>query len=90
MNKKEIIEVIAKDLDITKKDAKRAFELTFENIEKSLKKEKRFMVPGFGTFKLAQRKARTARNPQTGATIKIKARKAVTFKPSTTLKEKFN
>jgi len=90
MNKKAIVEAMAKELNMTKKDAQIAFELVFANIEKSLKKDKRFMVPGFGTFNLVNRKARTARNPQTGETIKIKARKAVTFKPSTTLKAKFN
>ena len=89
MNKAQIIENLANELGITKADAKRAFELIFGNIEAGLKKGN-VTVPGFGTFKTSQRKARMGRNPQTGAEIKIPARTAITFKASTTLKEKFN
>jgi len=58
----------------------------FENISKSIKKEKRFAYPGFGTFTVRSRKARKGRNPQTGEEIKIKASKTVGFKPAPTLK----
>jgi DNA-binding protein HU-beta len=51
-----------------------------------LKREGRFTVPGFGTFTVAKRKARTARNPRTGETIKVKASKTVRFKASPTLR----
>jgi len=89
MNKAAIIEVIANETGISKKDAQRAFELTFESIQKGLKKGN-VSIPKFGTFKISNRKARTGRNPQTGAEIKIPARKAVTFKASTVLKDFFN
>lgn len=89
MNKKTIVETIAKELDITKVAAQRAYEIVFESIEKGIKKDS-VTVPGFGTFKTTKRKARNGRNPQTGETIKIPARTAVTFKASTTLKSKFN
>jgi len=51
-----------------------------------LKREGRFTLPGFGTFTVAKRKARTARNPRTGETIKVKASKTVRFKASPTLR----
>ncbi len=60
----------------------------FEEIAKAIKKEKRFQMPGFGTFSVKTRKARTGRNPKTGEEIKIKASKTVGFKPAPTLKEK--
>ncbi|MBV8235662.1 MAG: HU family DNA-binding protein [Acidimicrobiia bacterium] len=51
-----------------------------------LKREGRFTLPGFGTFTVGKRKARTARNPRTGETIKVKASKTVRFKASPTLR----
>ena len=51
-----------------------------------LKREGRFTLPGFGTFTVAKRKARTARNPRTGETIKVKASRTVRFKASPTLR----
>ncbi|MBT3509679.1 MAG: HU family DNA-binding protein [Nitrospina sp.] len=59
---------------------------TFQAISKTIKKEKRFAYPGFGTFTVRSRKARKGRNPQTGEEIKIKASKTVGFKPAPTLK----
>jgi DNA-binding protein HU-beta len=59
---------------------------TFQAIAKTIKKEKRFAYPGFGTFTVRSRKARKGRNPQTGEEIKIKASKTVGFKPAPTLK----
>ena len=57
-----------------------------DDIHARIKKEKRFAYPGFGTFTVRARKARTGRNPQTGEAIKIKASKTVGFKPAPTLK----
>ena len=51
-----------------------------------LKREGRFTLPGFGTFTVAKRKARTARNPRTGEPVKVKASKTVRFTASPTLK----
>ncbi|RJO73059.1 MAG: HU family DNA-binding protein [Myxococcales bacterium] len=59
----------------------------FEILVQSIKKNKRFAVPGFGTFNVRNRKARTGRNPQTGAQIKIKASKTVAFKPTPKVKD---
>ena len=90
MKKAELIEAIAAKTGLTKADANRALEATFEVITKALKKGERVPVAGFGTFNVSKRKAREGRNPQTGATVKIPARKAVTFKAGTALKDAVN
>ena len=90
MKKAELVEAIAEKTGLTKADATRALEATFEVITKALKKGERVPVAGFGTFTVSKRKAREGRNPQTGATVKIPARKAVGFKAGTALKEAVN
>ena len=90
MKKAELVEAIAEKTGLTKADANRALEATFEVITKALKKGERVPVAGFGTFNVTKRKAREGRNPQTGAKVKIAARKAVTFKAGTALKEVVN
>lgn len=90
MKKAELVEAIAKKTGLTKADATRALEATFEVITAALKKGERVPVAGFGTFNVSKRKAREGRNPQTGATVKIPARKAVSFKAGTALKEAVN
>ena len=90
MKKAELVEAIATKTGLTKADANRALEATFEVITKALKKGERVPVAGFGTFNVSKRKAREGRNPQTGAKVKIPARKAVTFKAGTALKEAVN
>lgn len=87
MNKAELIEAVAKKTDVSKTVVKDVMEATFTEIAKSLKKEKRHQVPGFGTFSVKARKARTGRNPKTGETMKIKASKTVSFKPAPTVKD---
>lgn len=86
MNKKELVEEVAAVLS-TKKEAQAAVEAVFEAITKSLKKGKDVSLMGFGSFKVAKRKARNGRNPQTGAVIKIKAKKVPKFIPGKNLKE---
>ena len=90
MKKAELVEAIAEKTGLTKADANRALEATFEVITAALKKGERVPVAGFGTFNVSKRKAREGRNPQTGETVKIPARKAVTFKAGTALKETVN
>ena len=90
MKKAELVEAIATKTGLTKADANRALEATFEVITKALKKGERVPVAGFGTFNVSKRKAREGRNPQTGAKVKIPARKAVTFKAGTALKDAVN
>ena len=90
MKKAELVEAIAAKTGLTKADANRALDATFEVITKALKKGERVPVAGFGTFNVSKRKAREGRNPQTGAAVKIPARKAVTFKAGTALKDAVN
>jgi DNA-binding protein HU-beta len=87
MNKGDLIEAIAKGSDLTKADAGRALDATIEAITKTLKKGDKVTLPGFGTFSTSKRAARTGRNPATGETIKIKAKKTAKFKAGSALAE---
>ena len=87
MNKQDLIAKIAKDTEMSKASAAAAVESLIDGITKSLKKGDAITFVGFGTFKTAQRKARTARNPQTGAPIKIPKRRVVRFTAGKTLKD---
>ena len=79
---------MAKDADITKAAAGIALESFTTNVTKALKKKDgKVTLVGFGTFQKTRRKARKGRNPQTGETIKIKARNVVKFKAGKALKE---
>ena len=80
MNKAELIDKIAGDAEISKKEANAALDSFTEAIAKTLKKGDKVTLVGFGTFSVSKRAARTGRNPQTGATIKIKAKKVEKFK----------
>ena len=81
MNKSELIAKMAKDADISKTAANTALNSLLEGITKSLKKNQKVTLVGFGTFSTSRRKARKGRNPQTGEVIKIKAKKIAKFKP---------
>jgi DNA-binding protein HU-beta len=86
MNKQDLIAKIAKEADLSKTTASAAVDSFIDGITRALKKGDSITFVGFGTFKTSQRKARTARNPQTGAPIKIKARRVVRFTPGKALK----
>lgn len=87
MTKSDLVEAVAKAAQLSKSAAGVAVDATFETIGRSIKKEKRFQVPGFGTFTVRGRKARQGRSPQTGAIINIKASRTVGFKPAPSLKK---
>lgn len=86
MNKAELIEAVSKVV-CTKKDAAAAVDAVICSIKASLKKGNPVTLVGFGTFKVAKRKARTGRNPRTGATIKIAAKSVPVFKAGAELKK---
>lgn len=93
MTKKEQIEALATATGMTKADAQRSFSAMFEIIADAISEEKygrKISIAGFGTFKTAKREARIARNPKTGAEIEVSARWAVSFKPGTPLKARYN
>lgn len=87
MNKQDLIAHIAKETGSSKALAAAAVDSLIGGITKSLKKGNPVTFVGFGTFLTSQRKARTARNPQTGATIKIAKRRVARFKPGKALKD---
>ena len=86
MNKSDLINEVATVVS-TKKEAQEAVDCVFSSITKALKKGDPVSLIGFGSFKVAKRKARKGRNPQTGEEIKIKASKAAKFTPGKSLKE---
>ena len=90
MKKVELVEKIATKAGLTKADANRALDATLEAIEGALVKGDKVPLVGFGTFAVSKRNSRNARNPRTGEAITIPARRAVTFKPGTALKDKVN
>jgi DNA-binding protein HU-beta len=90
MNKAELIEAIANSAKITKADAQRALDATIDNVSKALKKGDKVSLVGFGTFSVAKRAARTGRNPQTGKSIKIAAKKVAKFKAGIELAKTVN
>jgi len=89
MNKADLINEVAKVVS-TKKEAQAAVNCVFKSIPKAMKKGSPVTIAGFGSFKVAKRKARKGRNPKTGAEIKIKASKAPRFVASKTLKNFLN
>ena len=90
MNKSELVEIIAKQAEISKAAAGRALDATIVAIKQSLKKNQDVTLVGFGTFSVGKRAARTGRNPRTGDTIKIKASKNPAFKAGKALKDAVN
>ena len=86
MNKAQLIEEVAK-VTCSKKEAVAAVDAIIAAIEKALKKGGEVTLVGFGTFKVSKRKARTGRNPQTGAVLKIAAKKVPVFKAGQCLKD---
>ena len=90
MKKTELIEAVATNAGLTKADAARAIDATFDAITEALKKGEKLTLLGFGTFSVSRREGRTGRNPQTGAAVKIPARNAVTLKVGSQLKKAVN
>ncbi len=90
MNKAELIDAIAGDANLSKADAKRALEAVTSNVTKALKGGNKVALIGFGTFSISNRAARSGRNPQTGATIQIKAKKVAKFKAGAALAKAVN
>jgi DNA-binding protein HU-beta len=82
MTKADLIKAVSKATKLSKRAAEGAVDATFETLSRAIKRDKRFQVPGFGTFTVRSRKTRKGRNPQTGAEITIKASRTVGFKPA--------
>ncbi len=87
MTKAELIAQVAGEAQIRKVDAEKAINSFVRIVSETLKGKGRLALAGFGTFVVAQRKAREGRNPQTGKPIKIPATRVVKFKPGKQLKD---
>lgn len=87
MNKQDIVAKIAKDTGMTKTAAAGAVDSLIDGITRTLKKGDSVSFVGFGTFKTSNRKARTARNPQTGDAIRIPKRRVARFSAGKALKQ---
>ena len=90
MNKQELISVMAENAGLSKKDAEAALKAFVGAVEGALVKGDKVSLIGFGTFEVRKRAARTGRNPQTGAEMKIAAAKVPAFKAGRALKAKLN
>jgi DNA-binding protein HU-beta len=90
MNKADLVDRIAGACSVSKSQATTAIDTTVDSITAALRKGDRVALIGFGTFSVSQRKARNGRNPQTGATIKIAARRVAKFTPGNELKKVVN
>ena len=91
MNKADLIDAIAKDTGLTKKDSEKALNSVIENISNALAKKDKVQLIGFGTFETRERKARQGRNPRKPEeVIKIEASKAPVFKAGKALKDAVN
>ena len=90
MNKTELIDAIAKETGLSKKDSGAALEAITGIVSKALKKKDKVQLVGFGTFETSKRAARTGKNPQTGEAIKIPAAVVPKFKAGKALKDAVN
>lgn len=90
MNKAELIEHIASEVNLSKADAERALQAMIDGVTATLKAGDTVVIAGFGTFKVSHRAARTGRNPQTGETINIAAANVPVFKAGKHFKEEMN
>ena len=87
MNKTELIDRIAESADISKRSAGDALQGFMQAVAETLEKGEKLSLIGFGTFSVSERSARTCRNPQTGKSMKIPAKKIVKFKVGSKLAE---
>lgn len=90
MNKSELVEAVADSAGLSKAQAGEAVDALINTIYGQVKQGDKVTIPGFGTFERRQRNARTARNPQTGDPVKVKAAKVPAFKAGATFKEVVN
>ncbi len=90
MNKQELIEIVAGNVDLSKAAAGRAVDSVLDAITEALSKGDQVTLVGFGTFLVRDRAARTGRNPKTGEPIQIAAAKNPAFKAGKALKDAVN
>jgi DNA-binding protein HU-beta len=90
MNKTDLVAAVASDAQLSKDKATVAVEAVIKHIQSALLEGAEVRLPGFGNFKVMDRKETTARNPRTGETVKVPASKVAKFSPAKGLKEALN
>ncbi len=90
MTKADLVEKVAVEADLTKKDAEQLVEIVFESIIESLNSGEKIELRGFGSFRVRERNSRKGRNPKTGEAVDIPAKRVAYFKPGKDLKELIN
>ncbi|HLW69118.1 MAG TPA: HU family DNA-binding protein [Candidatus Binataceae bacterium] len=87
MTKAELIDLVARSAHLSRPSAASAIELTFEQIARAIRRDKRFSIPDFGTFTVRRRKARRGYNPRKKAMMTIPASRTIGFRPAPKLKK---
>jgi integration host factor subunit beta len=90
MVKADLINKIARRMDIPKQEAEEGVNLFFQSIKEAILKGEEIEIRGFGSFRFRNRTSRAGRNPRTGAPVKVPPKKVLYFKPSKLLKEMIN
>jgi DNA-binding protein HU-beta len=87
MTKAELIEAVARAAHQPKKTVETTIDLAFDHIARAIRRDKRFWVPGFGTFSVRRRRARAGFNPRTSSPMTIPAARTVGFRPAPQLRK---
>jgi integration host factor subunit alpha len=90
MTKADIVEALYEKVGFSKKEAADLVELVFDTIKGTLSQGQKIKISGFGNFVVRQKRSRVGRNPQTGQSIEISARRVLTFRPSQVLRAEVN
>jgi integration host factor subunit alpha len=90
MTKADIVEALYEKVGFSKKEAADLVELVFDTIKSTLSQGQKIKISGFGNFVVREKRSRVGRNPQTGQSIEISARRVLTFRPSQVLRAEVN
>src|SRR5947199_9021510 len=90
MTKADIVEALYEKVGFSKKEAADLVELVFDTIKSTLSQGQKIKISGFGNFIVREKRSRVGRNPQTGESIEISARRVLTFRPSQVLRAEVN
>lgn len=90
MTKAELIEAVYSKVGISKKESADLVEMIFDTMKDTLSKGEKIKISGFGNFVVREKRSRMGRNPQTGESMEISARRVLTFRPSQVLKNDLN
>src|SRR3954452_25148203 len=90
MTKADIVEALYEKVGFSKKEAADLVEMVFDSLKDTLAKGQKIKISGFGNFVVREKRSRVGRNPQTGQSIEISARRVLTFRPSQVLRAEVN